>query len=119
VFRMFAVLSITFALGPAVASAQDTAPCDSSRAASSAQARVQATCVRASETLKRRADDRGEGYRVRVEANACSLVEGDVYRCRFRGFIGDLGCRGVVRTTGHSHYPRQHDARLTFFRCVS
>lgn len=93
-------------------------PCNLAPTTSAPQARIKATCVRASETFGRRAADRGESYRVRVDANACERVEGSTYRCRAHGFIGDLGCKVVVRVSGVSNNPALLRTRLTSFRCV-
>lgn len=115
----FAAFTVGWALILDDANAQDRAPCTLAKATSPFQARIQATCVRAATTFRRRANGRGESYRVRVDADACERVEGSTYRCRAKGFIGDLGCRAVVRTTGVSSQPARLHARLTYFRCVS
>lgn len=113
------VAILALAVANARADAPTKVPCNLAPTTSAPQARIKATCVRASETFGRRAADRGESYRVSVDANACERVEGSTYRCRAHGFIGDLGCKAVVRVIGDSPNPARLEARLTYFRCVS
>jgi hypothetical protein len=116
-FTIVAVLALSVA--NARADSPETVPCTLAPASSAAQARIQATCVRVSTTFGRRADDRDESYRVRVDGNACERVEGSTYRCRAHGFIGDIGCRAVVRASGLSRRPARLEVRLTYFACAS
>lgn len=95
------------------------APCSLAPASTASQARIQATCVRGARTMRQRAEGWGGAtWRIRVETNACQPVTFDEFRCRFSGFIGEIGCRGVVRTHGVSKDPAEQRARLTYFACA-
>jgi hypothetical protein len=118
IFTAAVVVALAFMSARALASPPDRLNCDLKPTTSAPQARIKATCVRAAKTFRLRAASRGEGYRVRVDENACERVEGTTYRCRVHGFIGDLGCKAVVRTTGVSRDPARLEVRLTYFQCV-
>lgn len=120
--RFLPILAAAVLLASAVASAAalagPTAPCSLAQAPNAAQARVQATCVTARATMSAKAVRLHEGYRLRVESNACSHFEGVIWRCRFSGFIGDIGCRGVARAYGTSRDPAALNARVTYLVCA-
>jgi hypothetical protein len=116
-----AVVLLGLAVTVATSLAAETAPCTLAQASSPDQARIQATCVAAKRNLRALSRVRHEGgWRVRVPADACTLVSsaGPLYSCRFSGFVGDIGCQGRVRVTGNDSNPANLVARVVSRRCV-
>ena len=92
------------------------APCDLSPAPSASQARVQVTCVRATQEARRDFNR----WHVRVPSDSCSMVDGNtfVYDCTFSIRSGATRCHGVVRVRGRSSHPARLHRHLRGISCV-
>lgn len=108
-----AVVGLIVVVADADGQTPKKAPCTLAVADSPAQARIQATCVAAARSL-----DRGEGYTVRVESDACRHYRGVTYRCRASGHSGISPCGLVIRVRGTSRNPARLWTRVTFRSCA-
>jgi hypothetical protein len=103
---------------PSTAYSEQKAPCDLSRAPTLAQARVQATCVRASKLANSITNQFGVSTDTRVEADACEVRRRDLAVCEFTIKTGKakgrsaMTCTGDVSVRGTSRYTRLLRVRL-------
>lgn len=110
-------------LSSVASAASKTAPCNLSKAPTVAQARIQATCVRANKSAKNISDNYGVVTHTFVRSDACEVRSSQLAVCDFtitrqknsknRAAI----CSGDVSIRGQSKDPRLLIIRLREIKC--